>query len=283
MNRYSGFLFFIALLIAGCDKDSIIPSNSGPDGAYSIETQPALSLDRQYIYYINIDTALPANNGIYRINTATAVREKIIPGDRFSSPTISPDNRTLAYLDSGKIFLYNMIGKTIAPSGIPDTFASITFISDSLIAGHFDSSIYIINIEKKTVTQFFSGWDPVACGWDDFVAIRKASGYFYISRFPFGTNIEDLVLFLGGDTIPSWPSFDTASERLTYTINDDGRKKIYAGVRRGESHLIDSTDFAGSVIVSANKIIFTGHDGRFYVSDFAGQLAVPFVPEIDRP
>ncbi len=276
-------LFLIISLIAGCDKNNTVLKSSGPGGAYPIETQPSLSLDRQYIYYINTDTTIPANDGIYRVNTATAERERLLTGSSFASPTISPDNLILAFLFSGTIVYYDMANKEIRSSEISNKFASITFFDDTLLAGQLDSSIFVIKTNKRSVTPFFQGWDPVASGLKKFAYVRNFSAGRSILKVSFITNSESPVQSLGNIATPGWPSIDTVSNRFTCTLNIDSKKFIIAGTIRGETHMIDSTNYPGSVIVSADKIIFTGPDGRFYVSDFAGKLAVPFVAAVGQP
>ncbi|HKK21071.1 MAG TPA: hypothetical protein VJ983_06325, partial [candidate division Zixibacteria bacterium] len=67
LKRFVTFLF-IATLIAACNSknDSINYGSSFP-AYYPIETQPEITPDRQYVYYVRTDTSQLSQDGIYRL------------------------------------------------------------------------------------------------------------------------------------------------------------------------------------------------------------------------
>ncbi len=70
--------------------------------------------------------------------------------------------------------------------------------------------------------------------------------------------------------------------RYCYSINNGTNYSIYAGGSGGESdHLVAESDYAGVTMLDSDNIIYTGGDGRLYVTDFNGINSFPFWGALD--
>lgn len=268
----------MAAIIFCCgDEYYDINGHTGP-GLYSIETEPSLSPDRNYLYYISNDTTSSLYRGIYRASVETPVREKILHGLNYHSPTISLDNNTIAYLDSGKINYYRMSDMAKWTSAVADSFESILFVSDSVILANRNDSLFLVDEAEKASAFWIIGWDPTLVSRDTFVYFVGTDSAYHIVKNNL-YNIHPETLFTVATTAwPRWPSFDPESNHLAFEIERFHQKFIYSAEVAADTFIfIDSSEYSKPYILNHNLIIFTGPDGRFYQSDFYGTKSVPFI------
>jgi hypothetical protein len=253
------------------------PSGQDP-GPYSIETEASISPDGDYIYYIADDTITVIYSGIYRALIANPVREKILYGHSYHSPTVNFDDKTVAYLDSGIVNYYDfsLDSGYVYDSGT--TFNSLMYINeDILLAGRSDSFFIVYDSGQSYFLK--TGRDPTFTAPDTFVYIdRTDSIHYHIIKYglPFSPNPETL-LTLETTAWPRWPSYHAPSNRIVYGLEYYHQKFIYT-FRPGDSSFffLDSSTYSKPLILKDNLIIYTGPDGRFYKTDSQGVTTAPF-------
>jgi len=281
-------IILLLILLICCDDDNSTNSiNSNGDAATTwIESEPSLTADRSYIYYINKDTVSSEKSGIYRARIDQPIREEVLHGEGYHSPTMIVDNDTLAFLDSnGIINFYDISEKSLSVSGITDDFNSITFVNDSFIVGNRDDSLFLVNKRENTVSFFSLGWDPIFYAVDTFLCItRGGTGYYQITRFDdFDTSPNILHGFnISPPSMPRWASAESLLNRFVFVIEDYDKKEVYTGMLdTNDLILIDSTGFNKPCLIDYDFIIYSGPDGRFFQSNYAGTNKFPFWQEIN--
>jgi hypothetical protein len=269
----------VLLTTLGCGDEYYGTNNNANRGPYPVESEPSLSPDNKYIYYVSDDTASNGYGGIYRAAVADPVRERILAGSNLHSPVMGSDNETLAYLDKGKINYFVLPGSVSPLSGISDSFESIMFLDESIIIGQRHDSLFAVDEFHGTSTFALSGWDPTSVAKDTFVCIVQDTGkIYYIVELNKYNVSPDTLFTLKTNARPRWPSFHRKSGRLAFGLEFTDQRFIYsAEAFKDSSHFIDSTDFIKPYILNFDCIIFTGPDGRFYRSDFNGTKSVPFI------
>jgi hypothetical protein len=281
-----GSLIIIAVFLLSCDNDTgVTPAtpNGGPD-RYRIETEPTLTPNRNYIYYITTDTSNTAKSGIYRAKAKKPVREEVLLGEGFHSPTLSPDNNTLAFLESAKINYFRLSDQSRWKSSVTDGFESIVFVNDSLLAACRYNSIFLLN-ENSGIADFFTdGWDPTLVMPDTIVYLIEDTigsvNTYRIVKNDISNNQPDTILNIGHLELfefPRWPTLEPLIGRLTYAVRTPIINYVFsAEIGSGVSTHIDTTRYEKPYIINYDLIIFTGPDGRFYQSDFSGEAIFPF-------
>ena len=272
-------LLLVAVLFACGDEyygSSHDDNNSGP---YPMEIEPSLSTGRDFIYYVSIDTAESLNTGIYKRPTGGTAREKvqILHGYNLHSPVIGFDDNTLAYLSSGRVMYHNISDKTDSASKVTDSFASIIYIRENLLLANRDSSLFFID-ESDSLPQFVSyGWNPALVRRDTFVCITGEPQKYFITKNNIYGIIPETLFQMNIPAHVIWPSIETTGHRLAFTVDYLSSMYIYsAEAGQGLFTFLDSSLYPKALILDLNRIIFTGPDGRFYQSDFAGNSSTPF-------
>ncbi len=268
----------IVLFAFGCEDTRYSTKPRQRPGPYPLETEISLSPDGQYISFITTDTVIPENSGIYRARLSNPLREKLVSGDSYHSPAISFDNQRLAFLEKGRIRYYLLSSKTIIPSVLPDSFASIIFINDSQLVAHRDSSLFLVDESRSAVTFLFRGWDPTLLSRGNFIYIAgNRMNYRIMAGNVFGDTT--LLQTVVSDAVVHWATKLSSFNRIAYGVEWFEQKYIYSVIPGQDFIYIDSSLHAKPYLVAFDMILFTGIDGRIYSSDFDGELSVPFVPE----
>ena len=270
----------VATLMLSCAEESVSSIGSGT-GKYNLETEPALSLDHQFVYFVTTDTSNVDNSGIYRARVSKPIRELIHASEGLHSPTIAPDNNRLGYLDSGLIRYYDLSQQLISSSSIDREFHSIQFVNDSLLVAYSGDSIYLVNESRVAVSSVAAGWDPSPVARDTFIYVVPIVGYAYgIVRFDISSSIRDTIFYISvfgnfGNT--RWPSWDPTSDRLAWVHDNSRTMQVHVGAI--EPYLdreIDSTGHERTLMLHGDLVIFSGPDGRLYQSNFAGSDIAPW-------
>ncbi len=268
------------MLLAACNSDQkYFDPNSNFPAYYPIETQPNITPDRQYVYYIRTDTSSLSKDGIYRLQVVRPEREEILPGFGLQCPTSTARQLNLAFLDSSRIILYNLIDsamETIYPSR---DFRSILYINDSILIAGDDTALYRLNTNDSTIVEFETGWDPTIMQGDTITFIRSAGvGRYHVmvqSVFDTaGANIADIP----AAERPRWASVEPRLRRFVYAVPNGGEYAIYTGEDSSSTaHLVAGSAYPRACMLDFNLLIFSGPDGRFYQIDYLGTLGTPYV------
>nr|MBN2277449.1 hypothetical protein [candidate division Zixibacteria bacterium] len=275
MNLRIAGLILMALLLS-CGDEHYGTNNDDDDYIYPIESEPSLSPDHNYIYYISTDTNYTQFTGIYRASIGAPIREPVLMGEGLHSPTIGSDNNTLAYLDSSRIMFYRISNASSWPSEITRDFESIVLMDTSLILAQNNDSLFMVL--GNEMQYFGPGWDPTIVTRDTFIYfVGNDSTYHIIKNNIFNILPETLFTYITKAWL-HWPSLHQASGRLALDLGWHFQDYIYSA-ESGETSVtyIDSSEYSKPLIISFDQIIFTGPDGRFYVSPFNGAYSVPYV------
>ncbi len=281
--KFSFVILAMVIVFIGCgDKYYNNRIQDSNDDKYLplIESEPSLSPDRNYIYYITVDTADNLNSGIYRAAVANPIRQKLMTGIDIHSPSLGFDNNTVAYLDdSGKIYYYNLDGQTTDTSTVDEHFESIFYISDNKLLAHRgdtggqNDSIFLID-NTGQVTYLVDGWDPTYYAKDTFIYIYSGDDSSYCilrNNIISYSQPETLFTISSFPAIPRWPSMDRQLNRLTYCLFWADQRFIYsAKAYETGFNFVDSSDYPKPLILGNDLIIYTGWNGRLYKSDFLG-------------
>lgn len=273
------WLALAAVIIAfGCEDTRYSTKPRQRPGTYPLETEISLSPDGQYIYFLTTDTITPANSGIYRARLSNPVREKLVSGNTYRSPVVSFDNQRLAFLESGRIKYFPLGGQSIIPSALPDSFESIIFINDSQLVAHRDTTLYLVDESRTSVTLLCRGWDPTFLSRGSFLYIGgNRMNYRIMSGTVFGDTA--LLQTVATDAVVHWATKLSSFNRIAYGVEWFDQRYIYSVIPGQDFTYIDSSLHSKPYLAAFDMILFTGADGRIYSSDFAGELSVPFVPE----
>jgi hypothetical protein len=280
LRRSLAVLIMISVFLA-CGDEHYGTSGGGGDGdsgPYPIETEPSLSPDLNYIYYISTDTTANLYSGICRAAVSVPKREKIFPGENLHSPTLGFDNNTVAYLDSGLIRYYRMSDMANWSSNVTDSFSSIFYLTDDpkdILIGYRHDSIFLVT-ESQGAQLFISpGWDPTYVIKDTFVYFTGEDTIYHIVKSNVYNLYPDTLFTVMTEASPHWPSFERKSGWAGYCLAWHHQKFIYAA--KDTFYFVDSSDYLKPLVLRYNIIIYTGPDGRFYRSDFYGTKPVPFI------
>jgi len=264
-----------------CEEKSTDTGNGHGVGRYLIETQPSLSFDHTYVYYIATDTVDTSNNGIYRAQVKKPIRERVFAGQNLRSPTVSPDNQEVAYLKSGVIWFYNIDENSHATSSVSMSFQSIAYVSDMILVGQRQDSIHVISKSDDSVTFLASGWDPSPLTRDTVLYVVPIVGQAYgIVKSDMSALSCDTMYYVSvidNFGYVRWPSFDRQSNRLTWILTSARGHEVFAAeIGQYPPHIISGSLAEKPLILNFDKIIYTGPDGRFYESNYFGTDKGPF-------
>jgi hypothetical protein len=166
-------------------------------------------------------------------------------------------------------------------SSISLSFQSIAYVSDQMLVGQRQDSIYLISETNDSVTFLASGWDPSALSRDTILYVVYVGGQAYgIVMSDISALSCDTIYYIsviGNFGYVRWPSLDRQSDRLTWVLNSVKGYEVYAEILgQFQPHIIDSTMADKPLFLDFDKIIYTGFDGRFYESNFNGTNKGPF-------
>jgi hypothetical protein len=272
----------ISLLIVGCSDESPTDHGNGPiDDRYRLESEPARSPDGQYVYYIATDTVDTSRSGLWRAKIVKPVREELLNGIGFSSPSASPNGNVVAFLDSSRIAYFRISDGQRWESTLQDSYAALVWLNDEKLIGQRSDSLFLLS-EPDSSEQFVAvGSDPVLVAVDTFTYVVPVMGYaFGIVKSGLPELESDTVYYVSVDSSSGtirWPNLESGSGQLAWTLAYTNSFSIWTGrVPFSEPVQIDATLTSKSCILNEFLLIFTGPDGRFYKSDFDGSGSWPF-------
>jgi hypothetical protein len=270
------------LILAGCSEESTGSGGSGGNQSRDrIESEPTRTLDGRYVYYIATDTAKIVESGIFRAEVDLPVREMILVGEDLHSPTLAPDNNTLAYLNGGIIEYYNLTLRTIDTSSIDQEFESIAWLNDTLLVAGADGDIYVVNELRETATLLGEGWDPSVVTRDTFIYVVSGPGEGYsVVTCDVSQSGCDTIFFVstvGNVGIMRWPSLEPQAGRLAWGRDNINGLRLYIGeIDPYSVRMLRATARIKPLLLGPDKIIFTSFDGRFWETDWAGSNSLPW-------
>lgn len=270
----------VVCLMPGCAEETV-KSTDTQVGRFLIETEPALSLDHQFVYFVATDTSNSNNSGIYRAKVNKPIRELVHGAEGLHSPSIAPDNNRLGYLDAGQIKYYDLSQKTVSNSSVARQFQSIQFVNDSLLVASWGDSVYLVNEARGTILSVAAGWDPSPVARDTFIYVVPIPGYAHgIVRCDISEVVCDTIFYVSvfdnfGNT--RWPSWDRPSGHLAWVHDNSRTMHVHVGVMQPYvDREIDSTGHEKALMLHGDLVIFSGPDGRFYQSNFGGTDIAPW-------
>lgn len=269
------------LMLVGCSEDSTGSGGGNYVPRYLVESEPTRTLDGRYIYFIATDTINLGKSGIFRAEVGKPIREMILAGENLHSPTLAPNNTTLAYLNGGIIEHYYLLTGIIDTSNIAREFRSIAWLNDTLLVARANWSIYIVNELRGTLTNVGTGWYPSVVTRDTFTYTTPRYGLSdVVIKCGASLTICDTVLDLSSDLtygINLWPNRDPSSDRWVWVQNTGFGMTVHAVQAQPFSDReIDSTMGDKALMLGPDKIIFTSFDGRFWETDWAGSDPFPW-------
>lgn len=280
MDSMRSLLLIIALiaLLCGCTEDRPV----GPKGAqhFSLETDPQLSPDGDHIYYASHDSFLTSNSGIYRASVSMPIRIKLVTGVGLSSPTVSPDDHTLAYLDSGKIKWIDLLSLSTGTFPSLSEWDAIVFVdSTKLIAGR-DDVMELIDLVAPYAGVVGVGYDPDDYGDSTYIFSRDPeAGLRVVLSENYWYGARDTLLRAQSS---SWlgplrsPSKNRNNNHLVFSVHNGTNFDIYSA--RGDTlTLLGTSNRPGVEIISDGLVLFTGQTGLLYNTTVYGGTPQPWL------
>jgi len=281
-------LVVVLLVAVSCNKEYpvIISGGDGPTTSanYSIETEPTLSPDGQFLYYIAMDTLLPEKNGVYCAQISAPRREQLLAGAAMHSPSASFDRSTVAFLAGGVLNYLDAGDESSSPAGVPLSLQTVIYINDSMLVGCSGTRLYLVNSGDSTFSEVGTGTDPTFYAPDQFIALLAVqTGSYLILKFTvrfldgeISTTIDTLDALTSNGRI-RWVSLDPGGSRYVYVEQLDEENRVTTGqVGSSVRYSIATTDYLKPCMLGFNKLIYSGPDGRFYQSTFDGSTQSPF-------
>ncbi len=281
-------LLGLLLAVVSCDETPTESEDRDRSSPYMIESQLSLSCDRQYVYFIGNDTVFPESSGIYRARSSNPRRELLLAGQGYESPTISPNNEVVAYLKAGKIWYYRLNDDHNWRSDINTDFSSLLFVTDSLLVGgrlgfvYWFDSLFLVDESRTMVRYLTEGYDPTMLSPGRFIYNLRVEGQAVsvLENDTSGKAADTIytVFEVGSPGWTRWPSLAPDGHRLVYVHATYGWKYLYSGERGVHGpNRVDSTAYDRAVMLTSNRIVYTGLNGRLYEADFTGELTFPYV------
>jgi len=282
---FAGGLLTLLLLVISCgeDDENFISNSDTPATEYSLETEPSLSADGQYVYYVAADSRVQGKSGIYRAPVTAPRREQLCSGDGYHSPVQSFDGATVAFLSGSSINYLNVASGSISPSGIAGSYAAIVFLNDSIMVGCSAGSLYLIHCSESSSTLLGPGVDPTFYWPDQLVCLVRSAGAYLMLMYSLSQTEEgfavrvDTLQRLSTAGVIRWVSIAPGGSRYAYVEQLDGQNRVYTGQIGSSSRIsIAATNHPKTCMLGPNMIIYSGPDGRFYQSSFDGSSQAPF-------
>jgi len=279
------------LLISSCGEDENVPVISGGSSSdsnepdhYTVEFEPALSIDGDEVYFVATDSLFPQKHGIYRARVASPQRVQLFEGHGFHSPVAAPDGFTLAFLSGGVVYYLDIADSSISAAGFDGHYEAVVYINDSIVVACAANLMYLINVNDSSDTRFSSGSDPTFYAPNQFVCLsERTTGVWDIRRVTYRNITEgdqftdDTLATITSDGRIRWVSLEPSTDRYVYVEQVGGINSVYTGqIGVQERNFIATTDHAKPLMLGFNLLIYSGPDGRFYQSTFDGRTQVPF-------
>ncbi|MCP4704097.1 MAG: hypothetical protein GY865_05765, partial [candidate division Zixibacteria bacterium] len=284
--RFLLFSQILFILIIACEDEYYRPTTGNDDGPSQnfIETDVSLSPDREYIYFSVRDTIFDGRySGINKARVTHPVRERVLAGSNYYSPTINFDYNILAYLFDSRIHYYDIALDTIMNSGITADFESILYVNLDVLMAARNDSLFLTNETDSSYQYLRDGWDPTLVAADTFLIFASLDNYTFriIKDNLVESNPETLFTVQTNlSAFPHWPTLHPISGHLAYGLEFADQKFVYSATV-GESlgigdtkTFIDDTEYSKPYILNYNQIVFSGPDGFLYQSDFEGIKSV---------
>jgi len=275
-------LLTMLLFCMGCEEKAPTESNPDPEtGGYRLESEPSLSPDGRYVYYIATDTIDPSRSGLWRAEVVKPERAELHNGTAFSSPSASPNGNVVAYLDSSRIGYYSISQHRSWASSVALEYDALVMLNEDQLIGERDDSLFLIS-EAATTTQFVTrGYDPTLVAVDTFVYLVPMPGYAYgVVKSGLPEMEPDTVYYVSvadWSGVIRWASLHNGNGKLVWTHEISNLNTIVTGQLPFSDPIpIDVSPTKKPCIISEFLIIFTGPDGRFWKSDFEDSGIWPF-------
>jgi hypothetical protein len=263
----------------GCDDTTVGESEPFVLQPVSMrESEPSLSPDGAFVYYISSDPDDTLNNGIFRADITNPLRQLILQGIGFHSPSLSFDNRTVGFLINGRINLFDQDLDSGWASEVTDWFSSVVFVDSTILIGERGDSLFVIDESVGTVAFLREGYHPTLLSRNLFVFFELIGANQYEMR---ASNVEGVSVAtfftLSSPTVrPLWPTVHESSSRLAYTQVSGGLSLQAALVNDLTSQAIAIPFRNKAVFARPDQIIFTGSGDKFFQTDFLGTSVLPF-------
>jgi hypothetical protein len=278
----------VLLATLGCDEEEPVRSTTGngPTGStgYRLESQPSLSPDGNYVYYIARDTADASRSGLWRAAVVAPEREELYNGTTLSSPSASPDGNTVALLNSSAISYYEISQGRLRRSSVAAVFEALVMLNEDQLIGERGDSLFLVTESEATVEFVARGYDPTFVTADTFLYLVPMAGYAYgLVRSGLPEMEPDTIYYVvtaDWSGVIRWAHLWNSNGRLVWAHEISNVNTIFTGqVPFSEPLPIDISSTSKPCIISQFLIIFTGPDGRFWKSDFDDSGIWPFWDE----
>ncbi len=262
------------LLCAGCTNDETVPPPQGID-YYPIETDPALSADRDYVYLSLSDSLVPALTGIYRARVTRPERERVWLDAGLTSPSASADLQRIAALRHDTLVIFKVNDSTVWTPGSGITCQSACFVGDGLLIVSVDSVLYRITVPGGSMTFERYGYDPVAYSDSSYLYIAHPSHYQW-SVIEQSLNGAVDTLFTQTAVIrPEWPMLNANRDRLLLSVPvESGYDLVVHDLSTAQSRTVATSQYSKTTL-AGNHVLFTGERPLLnQVSIFGGQASL---------
>lgn len=274
-------VLLIALSLAaviGCGDESKGPTVDVKP-SFNIETEPSLSFDREFVYFIGNDEDDSALSGIYRARVTEPVRELILSGTDLHSPTVSPDNSTVAYLKGERVHFLRLSDGKDVPATINAVFESLLWVNDTSLIGSRDDMLYLVDQGGRTSTLLRSGWDPSLISTNEIAAfIPSLEGTYLAISFDPRFMQSSSLFVIQASSRPHWPSVDTSMANMAFSVTENDSHQIHLVQQpvMGSKVIAVSSRHPKALFIDLQTILFTGPDGRLYRTNMNGSQTDPF-------
>lgn len=290
----------IIWLLAGCmlsiltacnGRDPTGPPDDGntPPVSFAIETDPTLSPDGRFVYFIRTDTMFLDRSGIYRANSADAVRSLVLSGTDFTSPGVSPGGDSVAFIRNGQVWFYRPSdGRTLA-SGFDTPVRSVLYIDGQTILLNMSlNSLSLRDLTDNSELRNWAGREPGLTEPNTIVYLDDAGmDLYYVLEWPVGSQLALELQSIStpiGIHIPSWPDYDSGRNYLLFTQSSGAGEYKVIVTRPATTSGRDTVATASApkaIFLPDGRIVYTAEDGRLWQTDVTGSFHLPFTATAD--
>jgi hypothetical protein len=279
-------------ILAACDgSDPTGPPDGGisPPVSFAIETDPTLSPDGRYVYYIRTDTMFLDRSGIYRANSADAIRSPVLTGTDFSSPSVSPSGDSVAFIRNGQVWFYRPSdGRTLA-SGIDFPASSVLYIDgQTILLNTSVSSLSQWDLADGSELRNWAGRNPSLVGPNTIVYLQSGgTDRENVIECNFGSQIDIILETIStslGINPPFWPDLGSGGDYLVFTLGSGAGEYKVIVTRPATTSGRDTVATASApkaIFLPDGRIVYTGEDGRLWQTSVTGSSHLPFTATAD--